>query len=587
MGKITLEQLKTEIKVKSDIKEYMEKDGVNFVRKTGGNYLALCPFHNEKTPSFNVNEMYQNYKCFGCGKSGDLISFVQEREHISFKDSILMLANYYGLEYELDNTSDEDFKSTKRAFEINQLLYSFYQSQFLKLEDSHPAKQEIIKRNLKIDSYDYGYAPEVGATTLKFLKKQGVTLEEMVDLNIAYQSNNQKYTATQINRLIFPIRNYMGKVVGVTGRALQKEQMPKYKNTSETILFKKKEIVFNISNAKDKMAKDNIVYLVEGQFDVVAMMNKGYENTVAISGTGFSEEQLRLIQKPLSSGQKIIMCLDGDEAGQKASHRIFKMFPEIHKSLYIIRLNAGVDPCEYLQVEKQMPEPQLYIEEIYSKIRQTHNLMSIEGKSLFLDDLQNNLTKYITDNSLKTVTLKKACNLIGVDFSKIKVLSVNKNKDEEVTGTAEGAIIAEQSAQSFFKEYFTYYKNLLHIVLEHTNIIKPYVDLTIYPKKIKPLVENVLSHNNQERFIPEIVFSGNTGLIKLSNLILNDPFDDIGDDYAIISHYQSLSNFLKNKIKQTNLRNKQEEFMIELEEIKTNDDVLALLRKYEEQSHEK
>lgn len=582
MGKITFDQLKTEIKVKSDIKEYMEKDGIHFVRKTGGNYLALCPFHNEKTPSFNVNEMYQNYKCFGCGKSGDLLSFVQEREHISFKDSILMLANYYGIEYEIDDSANEDFKSSKRAFEVNKLLCDFYQDQFKKLEDSHPAKKEILKRGLSIDSYDYGFAPEVGATTLKFLKNNNVTLEEMVDLNIAYIGNNQKYTATQINRLIFPIRNYMDKVVGFTGRALNKEQMPKYKNTSETILFKKKEIVFNISQAKDKIAKENTVYLVEGQFDVVSMINNGYENTVAISGTGFSEEQLRLIMKPLSQGNKIVMCLDGDEAGQKASQRIFKLFPFIHKSLYVIRLDEGIDPCEFLQLHNEMPIPQLYVEEMYSKIRQSHNLMSIEGKSAFLDDIQNNLTQYMTDNSLKTVTLKKACNLIGVDFSKIKVLTASKSQDEIITGTANNAIVAEQTAQSFFKEHIMYYTTLLHILLEHTKIVKQFVDLSIYPKKIKPLVEIILNHDETERFIPEVIFANNKALEKFTLNILNEPFDEIGDNFAIISHYNSLSRFLKNKIKQTTLKNKQEEFMIELEEIGSNEDVLSLLKKYEE-----
>ena len=539
-----LNDLKTQIKNTVDLKSYLEKEGIIFKKKSGSNWQALCPFHNEKTPSFTVSDTSQSYHCFGCGKHGDIFSYIQETESVSWKESVIYLAREYHIQYELNKDDSKKYSQYARAYDLLEDLANYYKMKFNELADSHPAKKMITDRNLDYNSAEYGYAPESQKDQLDYMTQKGYTHDELKSLGLMYD----KGYLQQVNRLIFIIRNYMGKVIGFTGRALTQKDIEsrKYINSTDSIVFHKKNVVYNINNAKKQANKDKLIYLVEGQFDVASMTAHGYTNTVAISGTAFTSEQLRDIMKAVGENGNIVLLLDDDAAGQKAANKIFREHGSIQNRLYQINLIEGQDPCDYLQTHDKLPKMETFVEKAYLKIRNSFNYSSISDKTEFIMTLQTELTQYIKDSILREQYLRRACSYVGFAYDQIQVIIDNKSDKDTIAQQIQEATNSSKSNDSN-----TYILLALNILFSYPEYFKGELTKAIskdkFNKIMRILARDVFQLN--KKLVPEN-YEDNSPEQKMVRAILAHPFDNLDERDIKTQYYYLLDKAIEIKNKE-------------------------------------
>lgn len=340
-----------QVKLAYDIADYISSSGVT-LRPAGVNkQKGLCCFHNERTPSFTVDTHFQNYRCFGCGANGDIIKFVQAYEHLEFFDALKKLAEDKGIDLNLDGEkSSIDYTSLRKAMRS---VANFFYAEFKKLDDDHPAKQEVANRGLDSRKFLYGYAPNGRQTLYRHLKSEGFSDEVILQTGACSQYTKDDGSKTPISdfwrgRLMFYITDVTGKPIGWSGRKLyEDDQRGKYVNSRDGILFDKSASLFNIDKAKEKAVADKTVYVNEGQFDVAAMSAAGLTNAVASSGTAFTEKQGLMLRRLVGEDGRLIFCFDGDSAGRAAAQKVFETVPIIHGQAYVVSLPDGYDPCDY------------------------------------------------------------------------------------------------------------------------------------------------------------------------------------------------------------------------------------------------
>jgi len=312
-----VDEIKQKIDIVDLIGSYLE------LKKAGANYRASCPFHKEKTPSFMVNPERQIFKCFGCQQSGDIFSFVQEMEGIEFSDALQILAEKAGIK--LRQIDQKFYQQKKDLYEINQLAAKVYQHILEKQKVGKKARAYLRKRAIKpkmIEQFQLGYAPQTWQTMSDFLKKKGISQEDIIQVGLAISSNKDSSCYDRFRgRIVFPIFNPADRVVGFSSRILPEyddKQMGKYINSPDTSIFDKSKVLYGYNFARDSIRKTKAVILVEGQFDVITSHQAGFTNTVATSGTALTEGQLKIISRLAS---KIIFAYDQDSAGQTAIKR--------------------------------------------------------------------------------------------------------------------------------------------------------------------------------------------------------------------------------------------------------------------------
>lgn len=333
------------------LEDFISKRGVE-LKEQGEGYIALCPFHTEKTPSFRVNSSYQTYKCFGCGKGGDIISYVMDEENCDFIEAIKILASEFSIKIEYSDSSNEletvsiDRETARRILKDTT---SFFYKNFKSLPEYHPAKKEITNRGLKYEGPNvpfYGYCPG-GNALITFLLNKGYTEKELKELNIAHINNETgKIFDMWPERLMFVITDTMGNPIGFSGRKIYENSYGgKYINSKDSFMFNKSKALYNYSLAKKRKPKDcEEIFILEGQFDVAAMIAEGLYNSVAASGTAFTEYHSKLVSR---LAERNVFIFDGDEAGFKAAVRAYVSLKSIQKNSYAVAMPDGIDPCDY------------------------------------------------------------------------------------------------------------------------------------------------------------------------------------------------------------------------------------------------
>lgn len=404
--------LVAEVKLAYNIVDYIQQSGIKLQQK-GMKWKGLCPFHQEKTPSFTVDENYQNYRCFGCGEAGDLLSFVQKQENLDFFESIKKLAEDKGIEVEIDGSeSSIDYKSLRACMKTTA---NFFFNEFKKLPNDHVAKKEILNRGLTItNNVLYGYAPEGRQTLFKHLKDAGFSEETIVLSGVCGKSEKGNFYDFWQGRLMFFITDITGKPIGFSGRKLyETDNRGKYVNSTDTPLFDKGASLYHIDKAKSKASEDKEMFVVEGQFDVSALVESGLENVVASSGTAFTEKQGMIIRRLVTESGKIVFAFDGDKAGVDAAVKVFKNVPGIHDQSYVVSLPKDQDPCDYRLengseklVEYIRENEKPMIEFILDSISHDFDLDSTLGRSRYVDSACKVL-KTISSASLREVFIKK------------------------------------------------------------------------------------------------------------------------------------------------------------------------------------
>ena len=327
----------------------------NYVKLThrGRSYLALCPFHAEKTASFNVYPESNSFYCFGCGTGGDIITFIEKAENLNYIEALKFLAEIAGISLNLDSESlkKEQEKSNikRRILEINRESANFfYRTLWNGSNESNLALNYLKgRRFLKktLITFGIGYAPENKQLLLEYLKSKGYSIEEIVNANLAYINNRGLEFSRFYARIIFPIIDPKGNVIAFGGRVLKEGVNPKYLNTSDTPVFKKSMNLFSLNFVKKEKPKS--VILVEGYMDVVALYQNGFKNAVASLGTSLTEYQANIISSLVN---EVTICYDSDNAGEKATLRAAQILRNEGLKVKILNVPKGKDPEEFLRI---------------------------------------------------------------------------------------------------------------------------------------------------------------------------------------------------------------------------------------------
>jgi len=341
---------KEEIRATADIVEVVG-DYVK-LKKSGSGFTGLCPFHNEKTPSFHVTPRLGIYKCFGCGESGDVFNFVMQMEGISFPESLRTLAERYGIELPDDDEDRNEEQTQKREGIYHALKFAglFFHTQLHESDEAEKARSYLEKRGYgkKIQrSFGLGYAPS-NNLLLKSAQKEGIKEEYLAEADLIKPSNRgDGFYDTFRDRLIFPIFNPSGKVIAFAGRILnESKKSAKYINSAQTPVYNKSEVVFGVNFAKNEIRKEEEVILVEGYTDVITMNMFGIKNVVASSGTSLTSGQINILQR---YGNRIVMIYDADNAGQTAMQRGMNIALEEGMEVQLMELPDGEDPDSFVK----------------------------------------------------------------------------------------------------------------------------------------------------------------------------------------------------------------------------------------------
>jgi DNA primase len=322
------------------------------LKKRGTNLLGLCPFHNEKTPSFTVSPSKEIYKCFGCGKSGNTISFVMEHEKYSYPEALKWLAQRYGIEIEETFINDEQRQQLQTAdslFALNQFAQQFFSSQLLSTEEGQDIGLAYFREreftDAIIQKFQLGYSPEQKDTFTKAAQAAQFNPELMIKSGLVANRYDQ-LSDNYRGRVIFPIHNHSGKVLGFGARTLKKnDSAPKYINTPENEIYVKSKVLYGSYFARQAIDKANECLLVEGYTDVLSLHQAGIENVVASGGTALTPDQLRLVKK---YSNNLTIIYDGDAAGIKAALRGLDLALEEGLHVQLVLIPDGDDPDSYV-----------------------------------------------------------------------------------------------------------------------------------------------------------------------------------------------------------------------------------------------
>lgn len=448
--KSTIQKIKNEY----DIVDYIKSNGVNLELSTNNSWKGLCPFHNEKTPSFVVREDFQSYHCFGCGENGDILTFAQKNHTVSFFEALKMLAEEKGIEIE-GAKNDEPQHDISGIRKVVQDAYEFYAENYRKLDISHPAKQQVISRNLNVNSEIYGYSLEKPNELYKYLKSKGHSDKNIQDSNLVIFYEGRQPWDFFHGRLMIVLSDYLGRPISFTSRKIFEDDkmQGKYVNGKESPVFSKKMNLFGADTAKKEARKQKKIYVVEGQFDKIAMEENGIENVVATSGTAFTAEHANLLMRMVGPSGEIIFILDGDEAGTKAAVKIFTSFKSIHSNAYAVHLSNGKDPCDYIveggveslraAVERSTTLHDFVIQSIINKMGGNIN---INNRQKFVSEVSSYAKctdeSYIIESMLNKASIMSAISIDNIKeiYHKTGSASTNspeskpkkENKEEEV-----------------------------------------------------------------------------------------------------------------------------------------------------------
>lgn len=319
------------------------------LKRQGRDFVGLCPFHDEKTPSFSVSQEKQLFHCFGCKKGGTVFKFIMELEGYSFQDALKALGNRSGVDLpDLGNNYESSLSSESQSLLLaHEWLTKLYHHLLRYTEDGKSGYDYFKKRGItkeSIDLFQLGFAPNVEEFTAEFLEKKGLHQQLLIKAGLLNLRDDNSVTDRFRGRVVFPIRNHLGKTVAFGGRAIS-GQTPKYLNSSESDLFQKSRILYNFDLAKRYIRQENEVVLLEGYMDVISAHQAGVKNVTATLGTSLSESQAKLLNRYVDT---VILCYDSDHAGVEATYKAALLLRKVGCHVKIANLKTNTDPDSYI-----------------------------------------------------------------------------------------------------------------------------------------------------------------------------------------------------------------------------------------------
>ena len=410
------------IDIVSLVSEYVK------LEKRGQNYLGLCPFHNEKTPSFTVSPEKKIAHCFGCGKGGNIFQFVSLIENITYNQAIAKLGTRLGLDIESNDNKEASYDLNNELdimYYGHRLLADYYNYILLNTKEAEDSLKYLLDRGLSEDvikHFNLGYAPRDNNIALNFFNSNKINLDLMVEAGLLGKNDNGDYYDVFKDRVMFPIKNNQNQVVAFSGRTMSSDKsVPKYYNTHETKIFEKRTVLYNYSDARSFIAKENEVILCEGYMDVIKAHQNGMKNAVALMGTNIDNNKLKEV---LSLVKKITLSLDNDEAGSKAQIEIGNRIIQTTDNVYKLKFSGAKDLDEFL-TEKNTKNPDFDVEN-YLRNNKEHFInykiefckndskLNIEQRIKYKNEILVNIA-YVEDESLKYILLTNLAEEFGIE----------------------------------------------------------------------------------------------------------------------------------------------------------------------------
>ncbi len=537
-----------EIKSRCDIANVIS--GYINIKPSGSNYKGLCPFHGEKTPSFYINTSKQIYKCFGCGEGGDVINFVMKIENLDFMDAVKSLANTCGMEINtnVDEATKEIMKKSKKFQDIHVEAARFYFSNLIK--SKNPGYEYLRKRGLDdkiIKKFGLGYSLDSWDSLINYLISIGYKSEDLIESGlVGYKSESKKIYDKFRNRVMFPIFDYRGNVIGFGGRVLD-DSLPKYLNSPDTLIFNKRQNLYGLNFAR-KEIKDRSIILVEGYMDLISLYQYGIKNVVATLGTALTDGQGSLIKRYADTA---IISYDSDEAGIKASMRAIDILTKLGVNVKVLNLKECKDPDEFIRkygvsgFEKEIQNSINYIKYKIDNLKRNFNIEKDEDRVKFAKEASKIIkqikspvevdyyTKYLSQQiDISIESIKKEI------YGKYYKESKNKNNKyiynkkeqkiiEKPKAIEKGKLLVEENLIKIMLESKKYREIILFKINEEDFLEKDSKEIVSWLIKNKDLdkitIDKIKSLNICEEYIKGLES------ISLDNLDLNNTknIDDI------------------------------------------------------------
>lgn len=551
-------ELINEIQNRCDIVEVISK----YVQltKRGKNYFGLCPFHDDHNASMSVSPDKQIYKCFSCGESGNVFTFISKYNNISFHEAVILLGSEKGYNIE-DNTNSIVQDKYTKDYEIYDYACKIYQNN-LYTSSGKSATQYLTNRKIDKDTikkFKIGLSLNKSMIT-DYLVNKNYDINRLISLGLSNNYNQDKF----LNRIMFPLFDLKGRVVAFSGRIYNTRSDSKYINTMETDIFKKGNLLYNYHNAKENLKKSDYVIVMEGFMDVIRASTVGINNCVATMGTAFTKEHINLLKKITDN---IILCFDGDKAGEDATISSLKMLESEGITPRIIRLPENLDPDEYIlkygsnSFKYQIENTITPIEFKMQILKSNKNLTDLTDISKYIDEAINELIK-VNDDVIVELTLKKLSTNYNISYDTLKNKYNNylQNK-KEVVKYNELVIKKEKISQVEIAEY-----HLIYYMLMDYKVIEEVSNKVIYfpDDLIRHLYNEIADFYNKynitniSSFISYI--SKNNELLSTLNKVISYidkeeyTMEEINDYIKVVNNYlkkdriKSLENDLRNEI---------------------------------------
>jgi len=409
-----VEQLKSAVDIVSVVGEYVRLRKSSAYRFTG-----LCPFHSEKTPSFTVHVSKQFYHCFGCHAHGDVLKFVMEMEHVSFYEALKSLSERYGIPMpKRSQYADEDARRRGALFQMHELAQENFRSN-LAGPAGEAARAYLERRGLTaetIAAFGLGYSERSGRALTRLMEQRGFPAAWIEESGLAGKRPDGSFYDKFRNRLMFPIHDEQGRIIAFGGRALSKEDEPKYLNSPETPIYKKREVLYNLHRAKDAIRKQDRVILVEGYMDAIGVTAAGFAPVVASCGTSLTGQQIRSLKR---HSQHIVVNFDPDAAGGGGAERSLDTLLAEGMFVRVMELDGGLDPDEYCKqrgaesYQQRLEAAKGYFYWLADRARAQHNVHTPEGVVAVLKSLLPSV-QAITDPLERMAVAENLADYIGV-----------------------------------------------------------------------------------------------------------------------------------------------------------------------------
>lgn len=501
------------------------------LKKSGNSYKGLCPFHNEKTPSFTVDDRKQLFHCFGCGEGGDVVSFIMHKEGLSYIDSMKYLAKKAGIKLD-DTKSSKENKILNRYYDINKdIMMYFYKNLLTDKACQIYLKNRGFRSNI-VNTFMLGFAKNSWDDLLNYVKNKDYLLDDIENLGLIKKSQNGKYYDKYRNRLIFPIINHYGKVIGFGGRSID-STMPKYLNSPESQVFKKRYNLYGLNIFKKQSNKD--IILVEGYMDVIGLNNQGIDQAVASLGTSLTNDQAKLLKR---YAKNVYICYDEDNAGIKATDRAIEILLDEGIKPNIISLEKGLDPDDFVKkygrdafIKKMDEASDVYnykynkILDLYAESKDNEKFEKLNLFIEFLSSIKSDLTREIFINNVSK--------LFDIDKSTLKESVLKYNDNYKKT-------YKNQNKDSFYnKNDFKNFNTNQNTIIER----KKYSVSTNELETLRLYLNQKDEYDENKDFFDQVIVDEK--LLEIKEYIDKNGFDKISENFS--NDYQFIIDYIKDK----------------------------------------